>query len=221
MFRSLCPLCVLHIISTDLIIWSELGRESKGEGIEGSKPRHRIKGISETAIPAAATGWSQPLVLGPGVMTRKYISTFSTAEMAAAALSRTLLPEARRRLWGFTRRLPLRRAAAQVSLAPPCPGGSRCALGRASGSAIPGRCGRAQRGRGGCSPSTPPAGGKKRSRGPPNQTAPSSAHGHPNQTASTSVHPSFIPAFSLFESCLAPKGSLSLSVCVCVCLSVC
>lgn len=35
------------------------------------------------------------------------------AEMAAAALSRTLLPEARRRLWGFTRRLPLRRAAAQ------------------------------------------------------------------------------------------------------------
>lgn len=33
--------------------------------------------------------------------------------MAAAAVSRTLLPVAGRRLWGFTRRLPLRAAAAQ------------------------------------------------------------------------------------------------------------
>nr|XP_021503328.1 mitochondrial-processing peptidase subunit beta [Meriones unguiculatus] len=41
--------------------------------------------------------------------------------MAAAAVSRTLLPVARRRLWGFTRRLPLRGAAAQ----PPPFGGYR------------------------------------------------------------------------------------------------
>lgn len=72
---------------------------------------------------------TQPPALEPGGTTRKYFSSSPAADMAAAAVSRTLLSATRRRLWGFSRRLPHGDAAAQVSLAPARRGRSRCAPG--------------------------------------------------------------------------------------------
>lgn len=102
-------------------------RGSQGlKGLEiqspGAEPKDSFKGCNSRRRhrvgPASGSG--------PGVTTRKYLPASRTAAMAAAAVSRTLLPVARRRLWGFTRRLPLRGAAAQVSLAPPRRRESRC-----------------------------------------------------------------------------------------------